>query len=175
MAFVPPRSRRVPNACPLAIGVGVCALARNGRASTRVNTAGENELHLIIHQLPGESCAPGSRVFEPCSSRAMLPRWRTLVADRAGWSQRNVASDHRTRRNVGFSHQPRVDSTRCLAAFPDRPDDERLPGTEIPAREDARNGRHVVAISGHVAALVELDAEIVDRPAALGAEKAERQ
>jgi hypothetical protein len=68
-----------------------------------------------------------------------------------------------------------VDAACRLAAFPDRPHDQRLATPHIAAREDARHARLIVGADGDVAALVETDAEVLEESLALGAEKAERQ
>src|SRR5262249_23953632 len=77
----------------------------------------------------------------------------------------------RTRREARLAHEVGVDAARRLAAFPDRPDDERLTAPHVAAREHAGHARLVVRSDGDVAALVELHAELVDHPRLLRSEE----
>src|SRR4051794_28564419 len=73
----------------------------------------------------------------------------------------------------GIGREVPVDLGGALAAFADRPDDERLPAARISGREDAVRGRGV-ARRLHVGALVALDPQLVEQ-ALLGTEEAHRQ
>src|SRR5438093_12173155 len=77
------------------------------------------------------------------------------------------------RRQYRLAHQVVVDAPGGVAAFGDRPDDERLAAAHISRREYARDTRHLVAVRLHVAASVQLDAELFER-VAFRAEKAHR-
>src|SRR5690606_20619462 len=57
----------------------------------------------------------------------------------------------------------------------DGPDDERLPTAGVPGDEDARHSRHVGVVATDVAALVQLDTELLDDAVSLRADEAHRK
>ena len=88
-------------------------------------------------------------------------------------SGRSVGRDRaRQRARAG---EPRVDAGGGGTALGDGPDDERLPTTGVAGDEDARDRAHEVLVAPDVAALVELDAELLDDARALRAEEAHRE
>src|SRR5690606_11955292 len=78
-------------------------------------------------------------------------------------------------RQIALTHQELIHPMGGAAAFADGPDDEALPATDIPRREDAGDAGHVVLVDHHVAAGVELQAQLADGAFGLGAEEAQRQ
>src|SRR4051812_17745847 len=76
---------------------------------------------------------------------------------------------------IGHAHEIFVYCAGGFAAFVDGPDDERLTAAQVAGGEDAFQAGHVVAAGLHVAARIELEAELLDRPALLGAQKAHGQ
>src|SRR5438105_12882235 len=70
----------------------------------------------------------------------------------------------RGQRGLGLLAEPRqvaVRRPRGLASLGDRPHDQRLAATRVAACEDAGHRRGVVLV-GHVAALVELDPQLLE-------------
>ena len=59
--------------------------------------------------------------------------------------------------------------------FGDGPDDERLAAAGVAGDEDALGVGHVVAVAGHVAAAVEVGADLLGDPGRLGAGEAQGQ
>src|SRR5438309_3654527 len=74
------------------------------------------------------------------------------------------------------THQEFVDGTGTLAAFADRPDDERLTAPHIARGEDlGHRGAVVERVGANVAARVELYTGLLDHPGPAGAQKPRRQ
>src|SRR5208283_5984217 len=73
-----------------------------------------------------------------------------------------------------LAHQVGVNRARGFAAFPNRPHHQRLSATRVARGENSRQARHVV-LALHVAAWVELQAELRDYSVGLGAEKSQRE
>src|SRR5688500_10312443 len=77
------------------------------------------------------------------------------------------------RSEIAATHEEGVDAAGGLAAFADGPDDERLTAADVAGGEHAGHARHVILVRDHVAAVVELQAELADRAVLFGAEEAE--
>src|SRR5580700_12131924 len=78
------------------------------------------------------------------------------VLSRVGTALRAFAHPTELTRQQRRSHQKLVDRVRGLAAFADRPDDERLAATHVAGGKDlVERGAVVVGRGGDVAALVE--------------------
>ncbi len=69
---------------------------------------------------------------------------------------------------IRFPHEKQIHAACRAPAFGDRPHDERLTAADVTGDEDAGHRAHEVGVAPHVAALVELDAELVTRRASGG-------
>src|SRR6266508_389855 len=72
---------------------------------------------------------------------------------------------------VGAAHQVGVHAAGRAPRLADGPDDEGLAALHVAGREDARQARHPVPVPPDIAALGELDAELLEHPGALGADE----
>src|SRR3984957_9694631 len=75
---------------------------------------------------------------------------------------------------AGCNFQVRIDTCRGFAPLGDGPYNERLPAAHIARGEDSGKRRHVVLIGGDVAAIVELNSELLDHSVPHGAEESHR-
>ena len=64
---------------------------------------------------------------------------------------------------------------RGLAPFADGPDDQALAAADVAGGEDAGEAGGVVLVALHVAARVELQAQLADRAVVFGVDKAQGQ
>src|SRR6476660_1977067 len=71
--------------------------------------------------------------------------------------------------------EPGVDSGGRGASLGDGPDDERLSATGVAGHEDAGDRAHEVLVTADVAALVEVDPELLEHTAPLRSEEAHRE
>ena len=77
-------------------------------------------------------------------------------------------------RQMGDAHQMLVDRSGRFTPFVNRPDDERLTAPQVARGEHIGHARHVVCIGFDIAARIELESQIGDRPLALGTDEAHR-
>ena len=75
----------------------------------------------------------------------------------------------------GVADQVVVDRVGGVAALGDRPDDQALAAGHVAGGEDLLDARPLVRVGLDVAHRVELDAELLEHPLALGADEAHRQ
>ena len=103
---------------------------------------------------------------------------------RAGWRRRGsegpgggeTGGTPPYRGQLSRTHQVLVDGVGGLAAFADRPDDQRLATAHVAGREDLVDRRAIVLhVRCHVLAAVEIDAEIGDHPFVDGVDEAHGQ
>src|ERR1700680_150266 len=105
-------------------------------------------------------------------------RCSILAGTAVGWSRlRSDLSRSRSQRDNRLDReclQISIDTGGSFAALRDCPHDKGLPAAHVARREHPGNGRHVILIRGHVAAIVELNSQLLDHPVAHRTEESHR-